>query len=35
VELQTDDADATAFLARADAACYRAKNEGRGAIATG
>lgn len=34
VELRTDDADAGAFLARADAACYRAKNEGRGAIAT-
>ncbi|MDB0568686.1 GGDEF domain-containing protein [Ralstonia solanacearum] len=35
VELQADDADAAAFLARADAACYRAKSEGRNTIATG
>ncbi|XLV73070.1 GGDEF domain-containing protein [Ralstonia syzygii subsp. celebesensis] len=35
VELQAGDADAAAFLARADAACYRAKNEGRNTIATG
>ena len=34
VELHADDADVSAFLARADAACYRAKSEGRGAIAS-
>ncbi|MBN4669001.1 GGDEF domain-containing protein, partial [Pandoraea nosoerga] len=34
VELHADDADVSTFLARADAACYRAKNEGRGAIAS-
>ncbi|WP_296228953.1 sensor domain-containing diguanylate cyclase [Ralstonia sp. UBA689] len=34
VELRADDADTAAFLARADAACYRAKDEGRGAIAS-
>jgi len=34
VELRPDDTDASAFLARGDAACYRAKHAGRGAIAT-
>ncbi|KHK55727.1 histidine kinase [Ralstonia sp. A12] len=34
VELQADDTDVGAFLARADAACYRAKSEGRGTIAS-
>ena len=34
VEVRADDVDAAALLARADAACYRAKSEGRGAIAT-
>jgi len=32
-ELHADDTSVSAFVARADAACYRAKSEGRGTIA--